>query len=308
MFELLRQGGLIVWILLISGVTAFAVFVERALHLHRARIKTDDFLKGICNILGRKNIQEAIAICEDTPGPVAHIVKAAILHRSDSKDRMQAAVDDAGISEISRMERRLVVVATVAQLAPLFGLLGTVVGMVETLIAMQGNANLIQTTDVTSGMLHALVATAAGLTVAIPCHAAFNLLVVKIDRLVLDMERVDYWLGQGASASGTVASLIRKARAGGDASVSVGEEDIEARRAAEKAALEAKRKADTAALAAAAQAAKEAEAQAAAEAEAAKEAEAAAEAAAEAEEEAPAEEPAAEAEEEAADEDEESKS
>jgi len=102
-------------------------------------------------------------------------------------------------------------------------------------------------------------------------------------RLVLDMERVDYWLGQGASASGTVASLIRKARAGGDASVSVGEEDIEARRAAEKAALEAKRKAETAALAAAAQAAKEAEAQAAAEAEAAKEAEAAAEAAAEAE-------------------------
>lgn len=189
MFELIKQAGPIVWILLVSGITAFVVFVERALHLHRARIKSDDFLKGIFNILGRKNVQEAITICEETPGPVAHVVKTAILHRNDTKDRIQAAVDDAGISEISRMERRLVVVATVAQLAPLFGLLGTVIGMVETLLAMQSNANLIQSADVTSGMLHALVATAAGLTVAIPCHAAFNLLVVKIDRLVLDMEK-----------------------------------------------------------------------------------------------------------------------
>jgi biopolymer transport protein ExbB len=87
------------------------------------------------------------------------------------------------------MERWLVVVATVAQIAPLLGLLGTVLAMVRFLLAMRAQAPLIQTADVMEAMLQAAVTTAAGLTVAIPCYVAFNLLVVKIDRIVLDMER-----------------------------------------------------------------------------------------------------------------------
>ena len=189
MFELIRGGGMIVWILMILGVVAFIVFIERALHLHRARIRYEDFLKGIFNILKRSNIAEAIAICEETPGPVAHIVKTAILHRGDPKEEIQTAVDDASVSEISRMERRLVVVATVAQLAPLIGLLGTVIGMVKLVVAMQVQSGLVQSVDVMQSLMPALVSTAAGLMVAIPCYAAFNLLVVKIDRIVLDMER-----------------------------------------------------------------------------------------------------------------------
>ena len=87
------------------------------------------------------------------------------------------------------MERRLVVVATVAQIAPLLGLLGTVIGMVETLMVMRPHGELVQSLDVMDGMIRALITTAAGLIVAIPCHVSFNLLVVKIDRIVLDMER-----------------------------------------------------------------------------------------------------------------------
>jgi biopolymer transport protein ExbB len=182
------KGGAIVWVILGMGLLAFGVFIERALHLHRARIRADDFLKGIYNILARKNISEAIAICEETPGPVAHIIKTAIIHREYDAADLRTAVDDAGVSEISRMERRLVVVATVAQLAPLMGLLGTVLSMVELMIVLQ-NQIMVQSSDVMSGMMKALLATGAGLCVAIPCHAAFNLLVVKIDRIVLDMEK-----------------------------------------------------------------------------------------------------------------------
>jgi biopolymer transport protein ExbB len=122
--DLMRQGGPILWIILLSGLAAFLVYIERSLHLHRARIKFDDFLKGICNILRRQNIDEALAICDETPGPVSYIVRAAILHRAEGREGMRAAIHDAGTAEISRMERRLVVVATVAQLAPLMGLLG----------------------------------------------------------------------------------------------------------------------------------------------------------------------------------------
>jgi biopolymer transport protein ExbB len=189
MFELINQGGPVVWVVFSMGFVAFVVFIERALYLHRARIKSEDFLKGIFNILKRNNISEAIAICEDTPGPIPHVLKTAILHRHDRKEAIQTAVDDAGVLEVSRMERRLVVVATAAQLAPLLGLLGTVIGMVEALVSLQAQAGLVQSADVMGGMMMALISTAAGLTVAIPCYAAFNLLVVKIDRIVLDMER-----------------------------------------------------------------------------------------------------------------------
>jgi biopolymer transport protein ExbB len=188
LLELFMRGGVVVWTILGMGLLAFGVFIERALHLHRARIRSEDFLKGIYNILTRKNISEAVAICEETPGPVAHIAKTAILHRDYDAADLRTAVDDAGVSEISRMERRLVVVASVAQLAPLMGLLGTVLGMVELMIVLQ-NQVIVQSADIMGGMLKALIATGAGLCVAIPCHAAFNLLIVKIDRIVLDMEK-----------------------------------------------------------------------------------------------------------------------
>jgi biopolymer transport protein ExbB len=188
--DILAQGSPVGWVILASGFVAFVVFLERAWHLHRARIKSDDFLKGIVNILKRNNIEEALTICEETPGPVAQIVKTAILHRVDTKEGIRSMVDDAGQAEISRMERRLVVIATVAQIAPLLGLLGTILGMVEALAAMHQAAPFIQTVDIMDGLMKALITTAAGLTVAIPCYIAFNLLVVKIDRIVLDMERV----------------------------------------------------------------------------------------------------------------------
>lgn len=189
LFELFGQGGVVTMIILVCGLLAFGVFIERALHLHRARIRSEDFLKGIFNILRRKNVNEAIAICDETPGPVASMVKTAILHRNESKDDLRHSLDDATFAETSRMERRLVVIASVAQITPLLGLLGTVLGMIESSIVMQAQAPLLQWADVSGGLMKALVCTAAGLTVAVPCYAAFNLLVVKIDRIALDMER-----------------------------------------------------------------------------------------------------------------------
>lgn len=184
-----QQGGAVFALIMLCGVAAFIVYVERTLHLHRARIRSDDFLKGLFNILRRENITEALAICDETPGPVAYLVKTAILHRGESHELLRSALDDASLAEISRMERRLVVIATVAQIAPLLGLLGTVLGLMESALVMQQQAPLVQSADVMIGLKQALIVTAAGLTVAIPCYVAFNLLVIKIDRIVLDMER-----------------------------------------------------------------------------------------------------------------------
>ncbi|MFN2165122.1 MAG: MotA/TolQ/ExbB proton channel family protein [Anaerolineae bacterium] len=188
LMDWLRMGGGMLWVVLACGAAGLVVFVERSLHLHRARIRFEDFLKGVFNILRRGNIEEALAICSETPGPVAYVVRVAIQNREAGREALRQAVTDAGAAEISRLERRLVLLATFAQVAPLLGLLGTVLGMVEFLMVMQLELPLVYTADVMGGLMKAMITTAAGLMVAAPCYVAFNLLVVKIDRLVLDME------------------------------------------------------------------------------------------------------------------------
>ncbi len=189
MLELLNEGGLMAWIIAGSGVVALGVFVERVLHLHRARIKSEDFLAGILNNLKRGNVNEALAICDDTPGPVASIVRAAIMNRQAGAEAVRSAIENVGRTEVARMERRLVILATVSQVAPLFGLLGTVLGMIGSLQVMRAHAPLVQSADVMGGLMQALVNTAAGLAVAVPCYIAFNFLVGKVEKIVIDMER-----------------------------------------------------------------------------------------------------------------------
>ena len=138
--ELIQQGGIVMVLIMLCGIFALGTYIERSLHLHRARIRYEDFLKGIMNNVGRGNITEAITLCEETPGPVAYLVKTAILHREDAKEAIRSAVADASRAEISRMERRLVVIATAGQIAPLLGLLGTVLGMLQAMLPLEAEA------------------------------------------------------------------------------------------------------------------------------------------------------------------------
>lgn len=188
-FTVLRSTDSVMWVIVLSGLISLIVFVERSLHLHRARIRSEDFVNGIINILSRGNVNEALTICDETPGPVAYIVQTAIKRRHEPLEVLRASLDEAAAGETSRMERRLVVVATVAQIAPLMGLLGTILGMLDAVMVMQQQVPLLQSADLLAGLKGALATTAAGLMVAIPCYAGFNHLVVRVDRIVLDMER-----------------------------------------------------------------------------------------------------------------------
>ncbi|MDD4101130.1 MAG: MotA/TolQ/ExbB proton channel family protein [Kiritimatiellae bacterium] len=197
----LWQGGPVFWLLLLLGVAAIIVFFERLLHLRRAQIDYDDFLKGVCNVLENGNVDEAMVICEETPGPVAAVTLTAIRHRNGSLEAMREAVDNKGRAELSRMERRLASLAVTCQTAPLLGLLGTLLGIVRIVHDMNEQAPVIQSTDLTSGLMHALLAAVAGLMVAVPCHVMYALLMVRIERIVLDME---------AAASEIVAFLTKQ--------------------------------------------------------------------------------------------------
>ncbi|MFC1468211.1 MotA/TolQ/ExbB proton channel family protein [Verrucomicrobiota bacterium] len=189
MFEILSKGGIISWIIVLNSMVATVIFFERLLHLHRAQIKTNDFLEGIYTIVRRGNIPESISMCDNTPGPVAHVTRAALLHFDLSHNEMTNAVEHAGMEEIPRLEQRLRALMTAAQLSPLLGLLGTVLGLATTLISLEGNAPLVHIGDVSGGMWSALICTAIGLIVAIPAYAGYNLLVSRVEGLVLDMEQ-----------------------------------------------------------------------------------------------------------------------
>ena len=189
MVELFIRGGLAMWLILAAGVAAMSIFLERLFNLHRAQIRADDFLKGIYNILARNNLVEAVSICEETPGPVAQIVRTAILHIDESPEHVRQAIEETGLSEIPLLEHNLSMLATVAQITPLIGLFGTVLGMIQVLWTIQQKAPLVHSGDLMGGLWRALIATAASLLVSIPAYAAYNFLVARVASIVLDMDR-----------------------------------------------------------------------------------------------------------------------
>jgi biopolymer transport protein ExbB len=183
----IENGGPILWIIAGMGVIGVCVYLERSLYLHRARIDVDDFLQGIFNLITRGNIIEAKLLCEETVGPVARLTLTAITRKNKTREMLEANLNDVAVSEIARMERWLSIVSLIAHTTPMLGILGTILGILNSLIAMQAEAPMVQTADVTPGLIFGCITTVAGLVVAIPCYIGFHLLVQKIERLVLDI-------------------------------------------------------------------------------------------------------------------------
>jgi len=177
------------WLILIAAATAAVVFIERALFCHRSQINSAEFLNGVRTVLKRGNVVEAIAICDATAGPVARLVKAAILNRENGRDRVREAVEEAGLTEVPRLEEKLNLLATIAQIAPLLGLFGTVIGFIDIFGQISHSDSYANLRDLSGGVWKALICAAAGIGVAIPAHAGYNYLVSRVNKIVLDMER-----------------------------------------------------------------------------------------------------------------------
>lgn len=186
---LISHGGPVMWLLMLLSAVAVAVFAERFLHYHRAQINSTEFLNGVRNVMRRDNVVEAISICEATPGPVARLVKTGIINRERGRDGVREALEEAGLIEVPRLEEKLNLLATIAHIAPLLGLLGTVLGFIRMFWALQQAGLYAHVSVLAGGVWEALIGTAAGLAVAIPCYAGYNYLVSRVNAIVLDMER-----------------------------------------------------------------------------------------------------------------------
>jgi biopolymer transport protein ExbB len=157
----LANGGPVLWLLLIASAVALSVFIERVLHCHRAHINSTEFLNGVRTVLKRDNVVEALSICDATPGPVARLVKAAILNRDQGRERLHEALEEAGLAEVPRLEEKLNLLATIAQIAPLLGLLGTVLGFIQVFGQVEAAGLYAHAGQLAKGIWQALICTAA---------------------------------------------------------------------------------------------------------------------------------------------------
>jgi biopolymer transport protein ExbB len=175
------------WVLLAMAAAALITYFERLFDLRRAQIDYQDFLKGVVNILDAGNVNEALAVCEDTGAPVANVIATAIRNRDASATVLRDAVNSQGRAEAGRLDRRMAALAIIAQTAPLIGLLGTVVGFIRT-VMLVNSQELVSRAELLDASMESLVATALGLAVAIPVSVMYGSLRVRLERTVVELE------------------------------------------------------------------------------------------------------------------------
>lgn len=192
LLQLFLSGGPIMWPILISSVFACAIILEKFWHLHKINIDTQDFLNKIIERIKRHEIKEALQICDTTESPIAHILKAGILKYDRPRPQIIETIEDASLYEVPNLEKNLPLLATIGHIAPLLGFLGTVTGMARCFQLVQAKSvlfNSISLGDLAGGIWEALLTTIAGLMVAIPIYAAYNYLVVRVNNLIVEMEK-----------------------------------------------------------------------------------------------------------------------
>ena len=182
------KGGPIMHALLVCSLVGVVFIFERAWALYRAKINTQEFLDRVRTaLIKRRNVKEAVTVCEEYQGPIANIMKAGLLKYGRPQDEIERTIETASAHELARLERGLGVLAMILNIAPLLGFLGTVSGMINSFDAL-ARAGLSNPGLVAQGISQALITTAAGLGVAIPILAAYNYFTTRVGKYVLEME------------------------------------------------------------------------------------------------------------------------
>ncbi len=191
---LFNDGGFMMYPLILCSLIAVGVMIAKGWTLWVAHHESRKLLDGIEDLTQSGRLEDAIAMAEDTRGPVAAILLAGLRRVEErqsgghsSGSDVQKAIATTGVIELDFLERGLAVLGTIANVAPMLGFLGTVIGMILAFQAIE-IAGQVDPSLVASGIKVALITTAAGLAIAIPVNVGYNFFVTRIDRLIQDME------------------------------------------------------------------------------------------------------------------------
>ncbi len=182
-----NEGGFWMWPILICLILGLAVAFERVITLNRADVNTRKFLVKVKRALDEGGVTAAEEVCANTRGPVASVFQAGLLRADEGIEGVEKAIVSYGSIEMSFLERGMVWLSLFITIAPMFGFLGTVVGMVEAFDAIE-SAGDISPSLVAGGIKVALLTTVFGLIVALILQFFYNYCISKIDRIVVEME------------------------------------------------------------------------------------------------------------------------
>jgi biopolymer transport protein ExbB len=182
-----EEMGFMRWPLGLCLLIAILVMIWKFFDLLSTSSKTKKLLGEVNQLLAERKIDQAMKVCQDSDSPAANILYAGLERRQEGTDRIMKAIENQGLLELSKLESGLVILATLMNVAPLLGFLGTVIGMIIAFQAIEV-AGEVEATLVAGGIKVALLTTAAGLAIAIPVSIAHNYFVSRIDGLVIDME------------------------------------------------------------------------------------------------------------------------
>ena len=190
LLNMFHDGGAFMYPLVLCSLFALGVVIAKMYALVSARRASKGLLREVEGLLQANKLTEAIRRCEETPGPVAAILLSGLRRVQDddlSSNDVEKAVKTTGTIELGFLERGLPILATVSNVAPLLGFLGTVAGMIQAFDAI-ARAGQVEASLVAGGIKVALITTAAGLIIAVPVNILYNYFVTRIDKLIVDME------------------------------------------------------------------------------------------------------------------------
>ncbi|MEW6702773.1 MAG: MotA/TolQ/ExbB proton channel family protein [Bacteroidota bacterium] len=190
LIQMFLKGGLVMWPILACSVIGLAIVVEKFMVVRKAKINVPSFSIRIRGMLKKKDVAGAINYCLEEKSPIANIIRRGLKKINFGRKRVLESIEAAGKQEISKLERGLSTLATVAGAAPMLGFLGTVIGMISAFMKIQELQGSASPADLAAGIWEALLTTAFGLFVGIPALALYNYFVSRISKIVLDMERV----------------------------------------------------------------------------------------------------------------------
>lgn len=189
MFQYNSNWNIVLIVIGMCSLLGFTIFIERLWHLRKSEIDTNKFIIEIRNSIKEGNMIEAIRLCENTGGTIANIVKSGLVRHNRSKEQIEHAMEISGLIEIAHLEKNAKILSIIAHIAPLIGLLGTVLGFIQAFAEMRMSGLVdISATRIGEAMEYALVTTAAGLVVAIPAVIAYNYLVSRVEGFVLEIQ------------------------------------------------------------------------------------------------------------------------
>ena len=181
------KGGFTMHPMLACSIIGLIIIIERSIVLHRVKVNTAQVFGAIRGALIKRDLKGAIEVCDVSPSPISDTLRAGLLRFGKPAADIEKAMESVALHEISKLERGLWMLATIANVAPLFGFLGTVTGMIKSFASL-AEVGLGNPKAVAAGISEALITTAYGLSIALPVQAAFNYFTSRVSNFALDME------------------------------------------------------------------------------------------------------------------------